>query len=332
MTPEQSPRVRMAEHRIIDVHHHFFPPFLQELSAQRRAAQRDSPEARSAREWTVSRSVEELDHNGMAVAILSIASRVGAEQPGPAGARVLARRCNEYATKLKYDHPGRFGLFAFIPMPDVAGALSEIEHALDVLRADGIGMMTSYGEKWPGDAQFLPVLEELDRREAVVYLHPLAPACCANLMPYVPASFAEYPHDTTRAILSLLCAGRLARFGRIRWIFSHAGGTIPMLAGRIRALALTQLDNLAEIAPHGIDHALRRLHFDTANSTSAPTMKALLAYMPAAQILFGTDFPYLSAQRNLEELEQLGLAADQLEAILRGNAARLLNLKGDSHA
>ena len=70
------------------------------------------------------------------------------------------------------DHPGRFGVFAMLPMPYIDECLKEIEYAFDTLKVDGIGMMTSYGDKWLGYPQFAPVFDELNRRKATVYTHP----------------------------------------------------------------------------------------------------------------------------------------------------------------
>ncbi len=222
--------------------------------------------------------------------------------------------------------PSRFGLFAFLPLPDVDRSLTEIDYAFDTLKVDGIGMMTSYDTRWLGDPSLRPVLEALDRRKAVVFVHPRAPACCANLMPQVSpveGALIEYPYDTGRTIMSLLLSGGLRRFPNIRWIFCHAGGTIPMLAGRIRNSGQVAIKNLDEIAPEGTDHELQRLFYDTAISGYAPTMAALLAFAPLGQVLYGTDSPFFEASKNSRDLTQIKLTPSQLTAIRRTNALKL---------
>jgi predicted TIM-barrel fold metal-dependent hydrolase len=313
--------------RRIDVHHHFFPPaYLEPLQYWGKQAGFGGLYTQQ-RDWTIASAVEDMDRNGVATAMLSI-STPGVWFGDAAAARRMARLCNEYAATMARDHPGRFGLFAATSMPDVDGTLREIAYALDVLKADGIGLMTSYGDKWPGDPAFAPVFEELDRRKAIVYFHPLAPGCCGGmLIPSVTASPIEYPHDTTRAMVSLLAGGTFARRTNIRFIFSHAGGTMPMLAGRI-VNALGGRKDLAEIAPRGIDHELRRHHFDTANSFYAPTMTALLSFVSASQVLFGTDFPYLTIGRNVAGMASLGLAPETMAAIEHANADKLLHRNG----
>jgi len=306
----------------VDVHHHFFPPrYLEPLAEWGRRNGFGGLQA-PQREWSVARAVAEMDRTGTAAAVLSISSP-GIWFGDKEQARGMARLCNDYAAQMARDHNGRFGLFAAVPMPDVEGTLREIEYALDVLKADGIGLMTSYGDTWPGDPRFVPVLEELNRRKAVAYFHPLAPNCCGSLMPGVPASLVEYPQDTARAVLSLLLNGRLAQFKDIRFLFSHAGGAIPVLAGRIANGSKGRKD-LAQIAPEGIDAELKKLHYDTANSAYAPTMAALLAFVPVSQVLFGSDYPYLTIAQNLDGFATLGLGAAERRAIDRGNAERLL--------
>jgi predicted TIM-barrel fold metal-dependent hydrolase len=308
---------------IIDTHHHFFPPqYLEPLAVWNDKAGLPG-QTPIQRAWTVDRAMEDMNRNGVGTAVLSI-STPGIWFGEAEAARKMARICNEYGAEMARAHPGRFGLFASVPMPDVDGTLREIEYAFDTLKANGIGFMTSYGDKWPGDPMFAPVFEELNRRKAIAYFHPLAPNCCGGmLIPTVTGSPVEYLFDTTRAVLSLLVGGTLAKMTDTRFLFSHAGGTIPMLAGRI-ANALKTRKDIAEIAPNGIDAELKKLYYDTANSFYAPTIAALTTYVPDSQILFGTDFPYLTIGQNLDGLRKLGLSPAQMTAITRDNGFRLL--------
>ena len=147
---------------------------------------------------------------------------------------MLARACNEFGAKLVQAHPTRFGLFATLPLPDVDASLKEIAYAYDTLKADGIGLLTSYDDVWLGNKAFRPVMEELNRRKAVVAVHPTAANCCRNLEygRLGPGSI-EYGTDTTRAIIGVAFSGDATRFPEIRFIWSHAGGSLPFLAGRI---------------------------------------------------------------------------------------------------
>jgi predicted TIM-barrel fold metal-dependent hydrolase len=308
--------------RRIDVHHHYFPPAylgpLAEWGKREGLGGLQKPQ----QEWSVSGDIEEMDRTGTATAILSI-STPGIWFGDMEQAHQMARLSNEFAARMATDHHGRYGLFASVPMPDVDGTLKEIAYALDTLKADGIGFMTSYGDLWPGDKRFAPVFEELNRRKAVAYFHPLAPTCCGHLIPGVPASGLEYPYDTGRAVVSLLFNGALARYRDIRFLFSHAGAAIPVLAGRIANGAKARKD-LAEIAPEGIEAELKKLHYDTANAAFKPTMAALLGFVPATQVLFGSDYPYYTIVENADNLMKLGFSSAVRRAIDRGNAERLI--------
>src|SRR6185312_2507121 len=231
--------------RRVDVHHHFFPPGYVEKMAEV-VGNKPSPLQTG---WSQAQVLDRMDKTGTATGIASI-SPWGPHFKDAEQARVLARLCNDYAAQMNRDHPGRFGLFAAMPMPDVDGTLKEIEYALDTLNADGIGLMTSYGTKWPGDPAFAPVFEELNRRKAVVYFHPNTPQCCGHLVPDSSPAMLEWPYDTGRAVVSLLLGGALARYRNINWIFSHAGGPVPPLAGRIVNMTRNRKD-LATIAPQG---------------------------------------------------------------------------------
>ena len=185
--------------------------------------------------------------------------------------------------------------------------MKEIEYAFDSIKADGINLQSNYGDKWLGDAMYQPVLAELNRRKAVVYVHPLVAACCGRLaIPTFPAVI-EVPHDTTRTVTSLLLTGSFKRFPDIKWIFSHAGGTIPLMAGRIAAF-YDQNPKTKEFAPNGVMAELAKLHYDTANATSAPTIAALLKLVPVSQVTYGTDYPYFALNQN-KDLQKLGLSA-----------------------
>ena len=236
----------------------------------------------------------------------------------------MTRMVNDYAAKARSDHPGRFGVFAYVPMPDIDGTLKEIEYALDELKADGIGLSTSYGNQFLGDPDFKPVMDELQRRRAIVYVHPGRPDCCDTLTPQVPGSFTEYPQDTNRTVMSLLFSGTFTRTRDVRWIFSHGGAAVPLLAGRVNSLAKIQLKNQAQVLPDGIDFELKRLYYETANAAYSPNIAALLKFASISQVLFGTDYPYVSVVENANDLMKAGLSAADLKAIENENALRLM--------
>jgi predicted TIM-barrel fold metal-dependent hydrolase len=218
----------------IDTHHHIFPPKWLAEERERILADAAAVPREQQLAWSPAAAIEAMDRVGTATAIVSVSSP-GVCFGNQEQSRRLARACNDYGADLVRDHKGRFGMFAVIPLPDVEGSLREIEYALDVLKLDGIGLMTNYGEVWPGKPEFAPVFDELNRRKTIVYFHPTAPPCCTDLVPNVVRQLIEFPTDTTRCITDLLFSGTFSRCPDIRFIFSHGGGTLPMLAARIAA-------------------------------------------------------------------------------------------------
>ena len=306
----------------IDVHHHFSPTAYAEVTAQKKLV----PAVMVG--WSPQKTIEDMDQGGVTTAMNSIVNP-GVWFGDPEQARHLARDSNEYAAKLVGDYPGRFGSFATLTLPDIDGSLHEIEYALDVLKADGIALFTSYGDKWLGDPFFAPVFEELNRRQALVFTHPAANACCENLLPGVPAASIEYGTDTTRAIVRMVYSGAAKRYPNIRMIFAHGGGTMPYLIGRfVDRVSRTQgrsQGNPDERAQHDFQAEVGKFYYDTAQTFNPVPMTALKHVVPMSQILFGTDYPYRSSQENT-----MGLTASkafdlkELEAIKSENALKLL--------
>jgi 6-methylsalicylate decarboxylase len=301
----------------IDVHHHLSPPA---YIAAANAGNFGEPPMKN---WTPEKTLEDMDKAGVAVAMLSVTTPALNPLSGDA-ARKLARECNEYAAKLRADHPGRFGSFAVIPLTDVDGSLQEIAYALDTLKADGIGLMTSYGDKWLGHPLFLPVMEELNRRKAIVYTHPTAANCCVNLVSTQQPVMIEFGTDTTRTIADIIFSGNAQKFRDIRWIFSHAGGTMPVLVDRFVRNPLLVPSAKATV-PDGTLAELKRFYYDTAQTSNKAAMSALSALIPVSQIVFGTDFPYRTSIDHVKGLRDSGVFTEaQLMDIERGNALKLL--------
>ena len=303
-------------HRI-DVHHHFSPPEWIAAVKGRELLQRANTE------WTPARSIEDMDNAGVAAAVVSI-TNPGLWFGDMEATRRIARECNEYGAKLVQDYPSRFGLFAAMPLPDIDATLREIEYAYDTLKADGIHLFTSYGDTWLGNAAHTPVMAELNRRKAVVHVHPTAANCCKNLIPDVPPGLLEYGTDTTRAILGVMFSGTATRFPDIQYIWSHAGGTAPFLAGRIER-GVRNLKQRDQRLPHGAMHELKRFHYDVAGAANPGALASLLKLVTTARVLFGTDFPPAGPSLAVvRSLAQIGFSEADLRAIDRENAVKLL--------
>ena len=309
-TPSQTPPQRGW----IDVHHHIAPA----------AYLRESGEGvgRALKTWSLAKSIEDLDEGGIATAIVSV-TQLSKHIASDEQRRRLARACNDEAATIVADHPGRFGMFAVLPLPDIEGSLREIEYGLDRLKADGVGMYTCYRDKWLGDPVFDPVFAELDRRKAVIYVHPSIPDCCRNLVPGVGDAAIEFGTDTTRAITRMVFSGASRRFPNLHIIWSHAGGTMPYLIERFVRMA--QQRDYAKLLPQGFMPEARRFFYDTAQVANRTTLACAREVVPDAHFVFGSDFPYRSALEHVQGLEACGVFnGDALDAIARGNVARLL--------
>ena len=303
--------------RRIDVHYHAMVPAWVDVIAPRLPP----PFLARARAWTPQVALGEMDRNGIETAVCSVSSP-GVWFGEVQQARRLARSCNDYMAAMVRDYPGRFGMFAALPLRDVEGSLIELAYSLDVLKADGIGLVTSYGDKWITDPTFAPVFQELNRRKAVVYVHPTAPSCCQRLLAGMPAVLLEYPIDTSRVILHWIITRSPSTYPDLRMIFSHSGGLLLAGLGRLQVLVQTQPDFKL---PSDLAAQIAKLFFEISSSADKATMDLLRSYVPTSQILLGTDSPIGNDMAlNLAHFEHLRLSPAERRAIERGNALRLL--------
>ena len=269
--------------RRIDVHHHVVPPsYAQWLRASGLAAG-----GLPIPDWSAEASLELMDERDVETAVLSV-STPGVHLTDNAEARARAREVNEFAAKVVHDHPVRFGFFATLTLPDVDGALAELAYAFDTLRADGVVLLANSRGVYLGDPRFDPLFDELNRREAVVFVHP-STLPGVEALPGVPAFVADFLLDTTRAAIGLARSGTLDRCPNLKLILSHAGGFVPYAAYRIAIAASAAGNPLEGIA------RLKRFHFDTALSSSPTALPSLLAFAEPDHVLFGSDFPYAPA-------------------------------------
>jgi 6-methylsalicylate decarboxylase len=301
----------------IDVHHH--PVLASHLSYMGR----NSANPAAIRNWTLAKSLDDMDKAGIGKAMLSLPYPPEIWATDAVEAAKIAREGNEFMAQLARDHRGRFGVFATLPINHIDNSLAEIDYAFDTLKVDGIGLMTNLGEHWLGDPHYAPLFAVLDKRKAVVFVHPAAPFCCTNLVPDIPDTMIEFATDTTRAIGRLIFSGSAARYPNIRFLFSHGGGTMPFISERF--LRMTSLSpKLAEHVPNGALHELQRFYYELAQASHRGAIEALTAIVPKTQPLFGTDFPFRTAVEHLRLLGDCGLSEAEIDAIARDNPARLL--------
>jgi len=300
----------------IDVHQHLIPPFYRDRLDQLGLTAGGLPSPA----WSEEMALAAMDGNNVETGIVSV-STPGAHFGDDHEARALARRLNDYAADLTSRHSSRLGFLATLTLPDVDGALAEAEYALDELRADGVILLANVGGRYLGDPEFDPLLAELDRRRAVVFVHPskLPGEPAAGIPPYI----ADFLLDTTRTAVSLVRAGAIQRYPDITFILSHGGGFIPFAAHRL-AMTMT-FDSDRGIEDFLTD--LRSFHVDTAQAASPTSMPAVLSFFGPDKVLFGTDWPHASdpgVAYFTGRYGELELSRPDRVAIDSGNARRLL--------
>ena len=273
---------------LIDVHQHLLPDFL--IDAYARAGRRPALAAFPA--WSVEGALEVQDRLGIGRTILSI-STPGVHFGEDKAAADLARRCNDYCGALLATTGGRLDAFAALPLPCVDAAMAEAARALDEVGLAGVGLFASYAGRFLGDPLFDPLLAELDRRGAVVFVHPMGHPSSAALGLAAPLWMAEYPIDTSRAAINLIVSGAKARFAGIRFILAHAGGTLPFLSVRLRAASLIDA-RLGDLTPERIDAEIGSFYYELAQATGKATLATLAMVTTPDHVLFGTDHPYCS--------------------------------------
>jgi predicted TIM-barrel fold metal-dependent hydrolase len=308
-------------HRI-DVHHHILPP--EYLTALAGIGVTNVGRVTFPK-WSVETTLGAMDRHGIATAITSI-SAPGVYFGDRAFAQDLARRCNEISARLVSDHPQRFGAFAVMPLPDVEAALREVEYALDTLKLDGIVLLASIGDQYLGDADFDPLFAELNRRKAVVFIHPTVPPGYTVPKLTLPAPLIDFIFDTTRAVTNLIYSGTLERCPDISFIVSHAGGAVPYLAWRI-SLFKTLLPGMGEKVPQDVITYLKRLYYDTALSAVPYALRSLQELVDPSHILFGSDYPFAPEPITAATVQGLntydGFDAQARAAIERDNGLKL---------
>ncbi|MFG2503242.1 amidohydrolase family protein [Streptomyces sp. NPDC048441] len=307
----------MSQVRHIDVHHHFIPEFYRDIAGQ---AGHVLSGGAPIPPWTPGESLAMLDDAGIEFALLSIAPP-GVYFGDPAAAAALATRCNDHLAELIKEHPGRFGGFGVLPLPDVDAALAEIDRIFDVHRLDGVGLYTNVAGRYLGDPAFEPVFAELNRRRAVAYLHPAEPPVDPAPGLGLPGWYGEFVFDTTRALSQMIVQGTLSRHRDVSLIVAHAGGTAPAIVQRIENVRRTTPDAAQETS---VDF-LKRLYFDTASCGAGHGLRLVRDLVGTERILVGSDYPFVpphsvgALTKNLADPRFLGVGP----ATLRENTVRL---------
>lgn len=282
MTAERSPGR-------IDVHQHYLPDFYREAAQAAGHAQPDGMPGLP--HWSEDAALQLMDSLGIGAALLSVSSP-GVHFGDDAEARTLAQRVNDVGAELVRARPGRFGLLASLPLPDIDGAAAEAVRALDDLNADGVVLESNAHGQYLGDHSLDPLLAELDARSAVVLIHPTSPPCWQQTALGRPRPMIEFLFDTTRTVVDLVLSGSLERHPRVRWIIPHAGAILPLVVDRVRALAGGFGQREDSPPPPDMTAALSRLYYDLPGFAVPHPLRALLAVARENHLLYGSDWPF----------------------------------------
>lgn len=307
----------------IDVHAHFLPEVY--ADALSKAGLRTLDGGFPVPAWSVEAALDMMDRQGIETAMISLSSPsthflTPSLRPG------LVREINTAGAGLMAAHPGRFGFFASLPMPDVEASLAEMRHAFDQLGVDGVILETNIDGAYLGSPDFAPIFAELNRRKATLFVHPTSPACFDAVALGRPAPLLEFPLDTTRTLVDLLYSRTLQTRPDIKVIVPHGGAALPALVARIAAFANLPIIDPRPASEAEVFETLARLYYDVALSAHPVPLAGLLRLAPISQVLFGSDWPFtpeVGVARNIRQLGESGLSDADLRAIARENAERV---------
>ncbi|HEY7296789.1 MAG TPA: amidohydrolase family protein [Xanthobacteraceae bacterium] len=310
----------MSSPRRIDFHFHLIPPFYRDAVYEAGGG----PAIGRYPDWSPQMALEMMDQNGIEIALLSLA-QPGVQFGDPAKALALARRCNDYASQLRSDWRRRFGALAVVPMWNPQEAVEEIARSLDQLKLEGVCLFASYGERFLGDPVFDPVLEALNDRDAVAFIHPaLHPSSRSLALPW-PGFVMEYLFDTTRAAVNLVFGGAIERFARIRFVLAHAGGLIPYFAWRLSVSPMID-SRMQQLSRDEVYRRLRCFWYDNALAPAPETHACLNTIAAPDRLVFGSDWPFANVNVVAEAVRTyrgVAMSPAQRSSIDRGNALAL---------
>lgn len=309
----------------IDIHTHAIPEFFREYMNSLQEQGWTIPA------WSVEGTKSMASKLGVRTSILSLSA------PGPdlakdlERAKKIARQANEEMADLVKSEPSTFGVFAAVPNPlNTEACLEEINYAFDTLHADGVTLFTQYSGRYLGDEAFEPVWRELDRRAAVVFVHPTIPEGykpIASVLQH-PASL-DFPHESGRTAAHMVLTGMKRRYPNVKIILSHGGGTLPVLSERFAQLQQHLLpQNIPAAAPQTADEMVadaKTFWFDTALAGTKNVQDLLAGWAPDDRLLFGSDYPYCGEEAiyNARELEKYQMTTHRKEGTYWRNALEL---------
>jgi aminocarboxymuconate-semialdehyde decarboxylase len=325
--------------RVIDFHNHYYPPaYLDALRAGKSSIRmttdaQGNPVLHYPGDYNIAvrghRDIEYrqsvLDRVGVDTQVLTFTSP-GTHVETQARAVDMACMVNDALAQIVRERPGRFTALATLPLNDPAASVREFERATRELGLRGCMLFSNVNGVALADERYWPLYERAAEQNAVLYIHPIHPVGVEAMTEYWLMPLIGFPFDTTLAAAKLVFSGVVERFAGIRWVLAHLGGAIPYLAERLDRgyYAFEQCrKNIAR--PPGT--FLREFYYDSVNF-DVRALQLAIEFTGADHILAGSDYPHQigSLERMLASFQELAAPPAELEAILGGNAARLLGL------
>jgi predicted TIM-barrel fold metal-dependent hydrolase len=312
--------------RFIDVHHHCVLPEYEHAIRRSGAADPSRPLRKNSDPDALIETMVQFGIDGALVNPLSVA---GVHHSNDENARYLCETTGEALAKFVSGHPKKLGFFAPVPFPDIDGALKQTAYALDVLKADGIILLTNQNGIYIGDPMADAFYAELDRRKANVFVHPARPSFVDELTLKLWGSVVEYPFETTRIAANLIYNEQMRKYPNIRWILAHAGGCLPYISLRLKLMSEQDPNgppDFKDRVPEGTEPYVGKFYFDTAISGSRAAMASLRQVTDASHIMFGSDWPYIHREyvdEQITNMRSMSELADIFAQVERENAQKL---------
>jgi predicted TIM-barrel fold metal-dependent hydrolase len=237
-----------------------------------------------------------------------------------------ARKANDMYAEAVQRWPRRFAAFAALPLPHVDESLHELDRALGQLGMRGVGITTDILGRSIADPTFIPVYEELNRRQSVLFIHPAGDGAYSPLIAnYQIIWMIGAPVEDTVAVLHLITRGIPSRFPQMKIITAHVGGALPILLERFDSISSWEDPQI----PEKPSQAARRMWYDTVDYGDVPALRSAVDRLGATQLVLGSDFPYENGdlyRLAVNYIRHAGLGQEDVTRILARNASSLLHI------
>jgi len=325
--------------RVIDTHTHYFPQdFLEMLGRDgaieaaeyirtpdgfvvQAAGFRNGP--LPSRFWNLEERIADMDATGITMQVLSLTSPM-TYWASPDLSERLSRAYNDACAEAHRQYPDRFVGLATLPLPDTDRSLRELERAKALPGIHGIYMGTHINGRDLSDPAFLPVFQAIEAAGLPIFLHPLIVLGGERLKPFYLGNLLGNPFEAAVAAAHLIFGGVLDKCPRLEVSLPHAGGALPILAGRLDHG--TRVRKEGRHMPRPPSDYLRRFTYDTI-SHSPEILRWLISQVGVDRIVLGSDYVFdMGYDRPLEMVDALGLSSEDRALIVEGTAARILGL------